>query len=530
MQAASRPERTVFILNNNKNVTLITDTLLYYKQSKRALEERLEGEHRLWREKYESASGSSAWMFNSIVSKHADVMDNLPQCACLPREECDTADAELLSKILPIITDRCNFEEIYSKNSWEKIKYGTAMYGVFWNKILEDGLGDIDIRALRVEDVFWEPGVNDIQDSKHLFICGVWDIDILKHTYPELNYSEHRAQIESLGSKLYGGRIDTQSKCVVVDHYYKTINETGRVVLHLDKICGDVLLYSSENDPACKSGWYTHAKYPVVVDVLYPEEEGICGFGVISVVKNTQAHIDRIDDNLLRYADWSSRARFWAKKSLGVNENDFRDLSRCIVEVEGDIDEEKLKQIKMSDIDESIIMLRGLKIEELKEITGTREFSQGGTVDGVIAASAIRMLRETGDKFSRDGIEGSCRAYESIINLTIELIRQFYRLPRYFRIKGDCGENKFLCFKGIRRETSELSRRPHFDLEISTIKRSASHVETMNSFAKELFDSGAFKPENIQQTLIMLELMSFDGIGRLKSALTQLSLQDAVEK
>lgn len=510
------------------DIEAAAETLAQYKRGKQALTNRISSERILWQNICSPTSEESSWLFNSIVSKHADVIDNMPACSCLPREECDEQDAALLSKIIPIITDRCNFREIYSDNAWQKLKYGAAIYGVFWNNSLEDGLGDIDIRPLRVEDVFWESGVKNIQESKNLFVCGIWDRERLEATYPDANIAEHKRQIDSLGEEVYGAGFDTTEKCVVVDWYYKK-QCGGAQVLHLCKFCGDIILYSSENDSACKDGWYEHGLYPVIFDSLYPDETNIHGFGVISVARNAQSSIDRIDRNILDYSDWSSKARFWAKKSLGVNPKDFCDLDKSIVEVEGDMDEEKLRQIQMAKLDESIIELRGLKIDELKETTGTRDFLQGGTTGGVVAATAIKRLQDSGEKYSRDGIESSCRAYAKIITLVIELIRQFYNTPRHFRIKGECGDNTYLCYEGISSYRSgrgaqggDLIRRPHFDIEISTTKKSTGYAESANAMARELYDSGAFKPENAEQTLIMLELMSFDGIGKIKRMVREL--------
>lgn len=493
-----------------------------YKRGRRALESRMALERSFWQEKcvHGAQSDSSSWLFKSIVSKHADIIDNMPICTCLPREECDEADAELLTSILPVIVDRCGFKEQYSDNAWKKLKYGAAFYGVFWNSSLDGGLGDIDIRALRVEDVFWEPGIRDIQESKNLFICRIWDIDALHAAYPELCIDDVKRDADSIAYDIYGGGLDCEGKCMIIDRYYKKVDEQGNVRLHLCKMCGSHVLYCSEDDSSCKGGWYEHGMYPVVVDSLYPDEESIHGFGVISVAKKAQDDIDRIDGNLLEYADWASRVRFWAKKSLGINEDHFGDLSRRIVEVEGDIDDERLKQIETARIDESVIELRELKIDELKETTGTRDFLQGGTTGGVIAATAIKRLQDSGDKYSRDGIEGSCRAYARIMTLVIELMRQFYDVPRYFRIKGECGDNKYRCYSNIlsrgESENAELVRRPHFDIEISTSKKSVTYADTANALARELYESGAFKPENAEQTLIMLELMSFDGVGRIK--------------
>ncbi len=513
----------------SRDLSGVIDILRGYKRSKLALEQRIESERKFWQDRcYGGSEASSAWLFNSIVSKHADITDNLPIGSCLPREECDGDDAQLLSEILPIIIDRCNFKETYSDNAWKKLKYGTAIYGVFWNNALENGLGDVDICGLRQEDVFWEPCVRDVQDSKNLFICRIWDIENFRSVYPNFDYESSRREIDALGCELYGGGFDTQNKCVVVDRYYKKVYGDGKSVLHLCKFCGGSVLYCSEDDERCSGGWYEHGNYPVVFDTLYPDEESLHGFGVISIAKNTQNAIDRIDGNLLEYADWSSRVRFWAKKSLGVNERDFSDLSHRIVEVEGDIDTEKLQQIETAKIDGSVIDFRGLKIDELKETTGTRDFLQGGTTGGVVAATAIKRLQESGDKYSRDGIEGSCRAYAKILYLVIELIRQFYDVPRYFRIKGECGDSKFICYSHIGasvKDGKEQTRRPHFDIEISTSKKSTSYAENANTLALELYESGVFNPENVEQSLVLLELMSFDGIGKVKKML--LNMRDS---
>jgi hypothetical protein len=220
---------------------------------------------------------------------------------------------------------------------------------------------------------------------------------------------------------------------------------------------------------------------------------------------------------MLTYADWASRVRFWAKRSLGVNEKEFLDLNRSIVEVEGDIDEEKLRQIEISPINDSVMDSKRMKIEELKEITGSRDVSQGGITGGVTAAAAISVLREAGAKSSRDGIEESYRAYERIVSLIIDLIAQFYGTDRVFRISGEDGAHDYVSISG-RALTSE-GYRPHFDIRIEARDNSPSEKKEKNALVKSLYEDGAFKAENVKETLIMLELMDFEGVGKLRSAL-----------
>ena len=67
---------------------------------------------------------TSAWLFNTLMNKHADASDSYPLPAVLPREEKDSSSARMLSDILPAIMERCDFEQTYSDNWWEKLKHG----------------------------------------------------------------------------------------------------------------------------------------------------------------------------------------------------------------------------------------------------------------------------------------------------------------------------------------------------------------------------------------------------------------------
>ena len=117
-----------------------------------------------------NVQSTSAWMFNTIANKHADAMDNYPEPVVLPREQSDEESAKTLSQVLPVVMEYNDFQETYDLNTWEKLKHGTAVYGVFWDSRKMNGLGDINITELDMLNIFWEPGINDIQKSRNLFI------------------------------------------------------------------------------------------------------------------------------------------------------------------------------------------------------------------------------------------------------------------------------------------------------------------------------------------------------------------------
>ena len=507
-----------------------------YRTGKQLLDRRLADETNWWYQRYgkegsaDQGRSVSAWLFNSIAHKHADLCDNYPVCRTLPREPGDEADADMLSAILPVITHRCNFEKLYSDNAWSKLKYGMAGYGIFWNPALENGFGDIDIRRVDISNLYWAPGVPDLQESPHVFLVTLEDTNTLMAQYPVLSEKDTwGGSLPDMGGSYLTGKGSAPHQTAVVDWYYKVTRADGRTLLHYAKFVGETLLYASENDPVYESrGWYDHGQYPFVLDIFFPEEGSPEGYGLIAVGRNAQGYIDELDGRLLEYANWASRVRYWAKRSLGINEQDFLNLDHRIIEVEGDIDEEKLRQITLSPMDGMLAELRQMKIEELKETTGTKDVSLGTTSGGVTAAAAITALQEAGDKSSRDCLAGTYRAYVAIISQVIELIRQFYDSARTFRITGEDGCHTYLSYsnRGIIDRangtdgTGNVSYyRPIFDIEVKAEKQSPHSRAERNAFMLSLFDSGMLDSGRETAALRALEGMEFEGIAALRASI-----------
>ncbi len=514
------------------------ERLRAYKAGKQALDGRISDEMNWWYGRYgkegkaDAGKSTSSWLFNSVAHKHADLCDNYPVCRVLPREAGDEQEADMLSLVLPVITERCQFEKLYSDNAWSKLKHGMAGYGVFWNPALENGFGDVDIRRVDIANLFWEPGISDLQESPHLYLVSLEDSDKLIAAYPllaeEKAWQRANGAVPDLGGSYLGGG-SAEGKIAVVDWYYKVTNPRGRTVLHYAKFVGETLLYASENDPLyAERGWYDHGKYPFVLDIFYPREGALDGYGMIAVGKNAQDYVDELDGRLLEYANWASRVRYWAKRSLGVNEQDFLDKDRHIIEVEGDIDEEKLRQITLSPMDSALSELRLMKIDELKETTGTKDVSLGSSSGGVTAAAAITALQEAGEKGSRDCLAGTYRAFVEIMGQVIELIRQFYDSARTFRITGE-GKHTYLSYsnRGIaerengRDSEGEVSYyRPVFDIDVKAEKQSPHSRAERNALMLSLYESGMLDEGRETAALRALEGMEFEGVSALRATLT----------
>lgn len=517
------------------------EILASYKQGKANLEERVVQDELWWElrhweairrgkkennPEYRGPEPSSAWLFNSILNKHADAMDNYPEPVVLPRERSDEESARVLSSVLPVILECNDYEQTYSDNWWEKLKHGTAAYGVFWNPQKENGLGDVDIREIDLLKLFWEPGVTDIQKSRNLFIVDLVDEDLLEQQYPE-----HKGHLGGgavdVKQYIYDDTIDTRNKSVVVDWYYKTRSASGQTILHYAKFVGETLLYASENDPDFRDrGWYDHGLYPVVLDVLFPEKGTPVGFGYVAICKDPQLYIDKLSSNILENSMMATKKRFFVSDSTGINEQEFLDWSKPLVHVQGELDDRRLKEIVTNPLDDIYVTVAQMKIEEMKDTAANRDVNSGSTGSGVTAAAAIAALQEAGNKASRDMIAASYRAHVAINTLCIELIRQFYDEARSFRITGPTGSGyQFVDLSnaklqdqmaGIDSEGNALYRRPVFDLKIKAQKKNPFSRMEQNERAKELYGMGFFNPERAQETLGALDMMDFEGIDKVR--------------
>jgi len=504
------------------------EVLKKYKTAKMSLEQRIVEEEKWWRLRHwEVFSNSveqqrpkpvSAWMFNSIANKHADAMDNYPEPNVLPREKGDEASAELLSKILPVIIENNNFEKTYSDSWWYKLKHGTTAYGVFWNNRLNGGKGDIDITRIDLLNLFWEPGISDIQASENLFIIQAVNNSLLKSRYPHLTPKDLSGEA-FLKENAYDPAQDMSEKSVVIDWYYKKEQE-GRCVLHYCKVVGETVLFATENlDEFKDRGLYDHGMYPVVLDNMYPLEGTPAGFGLVSVMKSPQMYIDRLNQVILENSVMSSRVRYFAKEGGGIDENEFLDWSKPIVHVEGSLNEERLRRIEVPTVSGNVLGVLEMKIDELKETSGNRDFSQGSTSSGVTAAAAIAALQEAGNKTSRDVLSASYRAYTHISYLIIELVRQFYDSKRVFRITGKDGEFNYISYVPFDKEDGKSL----FDVVIKPQKKSSYSKLSQNELAKEMYKLGFFQPGNSNQALAAIEIMDFDGKAQVKEEIRRIA-------
>lgn len=522
-----------------------------YKQGKQKIDEMIVANQEWWRTRHwgqmrsienendDEEKSTSAWLFNSIINKHADVMDNYPTITVLPRSEVGEHEAKILNEILPTIAQRNNYEKVYSDKSLDLLVEGGCITTTLWDNSLCDGFGDVVTKNIDALNFFWEPGVSDIQDSAKIFVGSIVDNETLEMMYPQMvghtGGGKTTRQYINLDEQ-----VDNSTKSEVWDMYYKVAltekvaedNVTGqavnrtREVLHYVKFCNGVLLYASENDPdMAERGWYDHGKYPFTVTPLFKIKDSPWGFGYVDVMKSPQAMIDRLDQAILKNALMAATPRWAVKDQADVNLDEFADWSNPFVKIGSSSSlQDVLMDITAKPMPVFVVNHKADLIDQLKETSGNRDVAQGGTTGGATAATAIAAMQEAGSKLIRDLNKTLYRGTRDEAYLMVETMRQFYTEPREFRVEEEDGHYHFVKYISGLVEDGVKNNGVEFDINIIAEKQSPFSKAAQNEIIKEMYGMGLFAPENSQAALVCLEGMEFEGKEKIKGMVKENSV------
>ena len=550
-----------------------TKILEEYKAGKTQTEQRILASENWWKlrnsteeQKDSKTAGSdgfkavSGWLHNVIVSKHADAMKAYPEPNVLPREQGDKGEALMLSAIVPCILEYNQFEKTYSDATWQKLKTGTALYKVVWDKSKLNGLGDIHVENVNLLNVYWEPGVTDIQRSRYFFSTELWDKDVLEERYPQLQ-GKLKGQSFMSTKFLYDDHVKTENKHTVIEVYYhKYIG--GKNTLQYCRYVGDQVIFATENEterPAkpvidpmsgqpvinpqtgmplmtlepsmAEKGLYDHGKYPYFFDALYPIEGSPCGYGYVDLCRNPQTEIDLLKTAMVKNAMVGATPRYFSRIDGNINEEEFLDTGKPIVHVSGNVDEATLRRIEHNALDGMYVNLLDRSVDELRETSGNTEAATGSTPGSVTAASGIAALQEAAGKTSSDSTQSAYRVFSQIVDMCIELIRQFYDMPRKFRIVGQYGMERYVSYtnQGIQPQHQGNDfgqdmgyRMPVFDIKVSAQKKNVYTKVAQNELALQFFQLGFFNPQMVDQSLMCLEMMDFDDKDIIMQKISQM--------
>ncbi len=540
MQAQMKPKI------GTEEVQKASQILRKYKEGKARLEQKIIANEQFWKLRQwnymndgkDDFKPATSWLWSCIQSRYSDAMDSYPTCNFMPRQQDDKQEARKLSSIVPVILEQNRYEDVYSDVVWYTLKHGGSIQGVFWDGSKHNGLGDISVKKIDFINLFWQPGITDLQESQNVFNTELVSNNILEQRYPQC-VGKLGGQNITLAKYLYDDNVDTSEMSVVVDWYYHTY-VNGKKTLQYVKYVNDIVLYATENeitrpekvvvDPEtgipltipqgpsmAERGLYDHALYPFVPMALYPVEGSICGYGLTDIGRDTQLQIDKLNKAITDNAIVGSTPRYFIKDDGSVNESEYADMSKDFIHVQGQLGEENIRPIDTMNLDSIYVEFLNQKIEELKYVTSNQDTNNGVAPSGVTAASAIAALQETAGKNARSSNKTFHRAYREVCYQIVELIRQFYDIPRTFRINPDGMSEQFVQYDNsglVPQQQSVVGndmglRLPEFDIEVTSEKANPYKKMEINELALSFYNAGFFNPQMTDQALACLNMMDF---------------------
>ena len=530
---------------DSKVVSKASDILKKYKEGKASLEKKIIANEEFWKLRQwdyltenKGETPSTSWLWSCIQSRYSDAMDSYPTCNFQPRQEDDKSEAVKLSAIVPVILEQNRYEDTYSDIVWYTLKHGGSVQGVFWDGSKHNGLGDIAIRKIDFINFFWEPGITDIQESQNIFTTELVNNNLLEQRYPQCVGKLGGKNI-TLAKYLYDDNVDTSDKSVVVDWYYHTYVD-GKKTLQYVKYVNDIVLYATENEingpekvtvdpetgipitvplgePISKTGLYNHGLYPFVTIALFPIEGSICGYGITDIGRDTQIQIDQLNKAIVDNAIEGASPRYFIRNDGTINEEEFKDNSKRLVHVEGNIGDENIRPMDYRRLDSIYVNFLQQKIDELKYVTSNQDVNNGAAPNGVTSASGIAALQETSGKNARSSNKTFHRGFRDVCYMAVELIRQFYDVPRTFRINPDGMQEQFVPYdnSGLKPQAQSTMgmdmglRLPEFDIDITSEKANPYKKMEINELALSFYNAGFFNPQMTDQALACLNMMDF---------------------
>jgi len=482
----------------------------------------------------------SNYLFSTLSSKHADLMEFYPKSNFLPRSKAAADAARRATKSMPLIYDRAGFKDEYNTSLWTLLKSGN----LFWASIYdENAYNGAEIQARKVDPlrIYFDWNQTNIQNSEA--VC-IWD-ELPQSTFTR-RYPGVKGQTIKTGANMerYDNETAHTTSVIVWDAYYK--DDLGHV--QLIKWSGSETLYDSTEDEDhpeyAEFGYYTSGFYPVVHVQLFPEEQVPMGFGYVDILKSPQAYIDKLDEAFLTNIARSCKQRRVVSGSADDQfAKDLDDYSLDTIVYNGSAPpSDMVFPIQDRELSANSITYRDKKIQELKETSGTGEFARGEAGHGVTAASAIHALMQSSNKISRDATDAIYSGKQRLDRIIMGQIRQFYDEPREFRVPSDTtlsdikGEAKLAgetntpqmpevpgeqVFDYIEISAEDMGIDDMFDIEVRPEKKGVFAQEATNIKAQEFFNLGMFNPERAEESLISFSMMEFEGKEDVMAKVTQ---------
>lgn len=454
-------------------------------------EARLMRQHR-HSERSGTAPGSNT--LNSCVDHMiADQMDNMPEAMMIPEREETAKSAEEMSDVVSFVLYHAGWPGKYQTLMEDAMVTGTGVAQVFWDEDIEEG-GMVNVIAWHPEDFYPDPMFESIQDGRACFKVTHTTVAWVEEHYPWVKGYVGADEYAMRDAETQFEAPDGDEKTTLIEFWYKRYDAGHRRThVHMAQFAGRALLYSTETGFGTAGGKeeflegvYAHGQYPFTMFKYRDVWRKPFGSGVIDDYRQTQLAIDRyakyIDDN----ARESSIQRHFVRRGSGINVDEVADLTRTIVEWEGNDIREVMQTVQTAPLNGQVYQMMQYLADTMKQDCGQNQFTRGEGGMNVTAGTAIQALQNAGGKISRWHTERFKDAFRAMIEQVLWVLSEYLTPGRKLRIVGGWNSSGSMRERVIEliapeREGDALPR-PAYTVRVQVQKNNPSQIQADNEF------------------------------------------------
>lgn len=448
-------------------------------------------QRQLRQEKKSRTSPAGNTLNSSIDNVIADQIDNMPEAVMVAERQETMNSAEEMTDVVGYVMYQADWDDKFQTILEDAVVTGTGIAEVFWDEDAENGEGMVNILAWHPEDMYPDPMYENIQDGRAIFKTTHTTVAWVEEHYPHakgyVHEDEYTRQDEQALVEVPSG----DQKVTLIEYWYKRYDAKKRKYrVHMAQLAGGALLFSSELDFGVdkkgeyREGLYAHGEYPFTFYRYRRVTKKPFGTGLIHDYKDTQETIDRyykyIDDN----ARESSKQRTFIRRGSGINADEVADMSRTIIEWDGNDIREVMQTIQASPLNSQVFQMTQYLSDLMKQDSGQNQFTRGEGGLGVTAATAIQALQEAGGKITRWHTAIFKSAFKDMVEQILWVLSEYLDPERRILIVGgwdstDNMKDRLIQVKAPKAEGDMLPK-PAYTVRVQVQKNNPLQLQSFN--------------------------------------------------
>lgn len=401
-----------------------------------------------------------------IESQVADLVDSPVDFLAIGREPSDQAHAAYVRFILKWIWDQNKMDKIRDQFERIRLKYGTAIWKVYFDPLGNKGKGKVVIDIVGPEKFYPDAKITNphkIQDAD--YICQVSDVSLsyLRRRFGErAKYVRPRVRTK-YDANIYQGETVKEAlgilnnSTTLIEHWSRDDQGKLRLVYKAD----DVILWDSKWDPAKKKkhfkgskyfhapgeSFYKHGKYPFVVVPCYLREGQLWGMGDVELLKPIQDLVNDFDDQIRMNTRLMGNIQIVVGLASGINPSKWTNKVGLRVPAR---DPNAWRIVQPQGLPPHVMDRREIAKREAETISGRPDVVEGRKPAGLKAASAIIALQEAGNRRVNHKRLMTESGLAEVLDLAFEHFREHFTHEMAIRIAGKEveGNDAFIWVRG----------------------------------------------------------------------------------